>query len=193
MCTLAGLGACAEPPLAEGPATVLTGVQGIAGPWTASAARVELLAGVAHAEGVKASAAAQAGAPPLLIEAATSEWDLKAHRARFTTDVKVTRGPVTMTADQLEVVYKDASHVDIVTATGHVRVTRGERVAHADKGVLTAGEGRIVLTGSPVLTEGINALAGDRIDIFLDEEKATCTGAAGAPCRLQIADGLGVR
>ncbi len=184
------LTACGAPALPDGPGTVLTGVTGSAGPWTASAARVELLAGTAHAEGVKASAAAQNGAPPLQIEAASSEWDLKAHRARFTTNVRVTRGPVTMTADLLEVVYKDASHVDVVTATGHVLVTRGERVARAEKGVLTAGEGRIVLTGSPVLTEGINALAGDRIEVFLDEERATCTGSAGAPCRLQIADGL---
>ena len=166
--------------------TVLTGVDGTLGPWTGTAARVELIAGVAHAEDVKATAASQV---PLVIEAAKSEWDLKGQTARFKENVKVTRGPVTLTADTLDVRYKDASHVDVVTAIGHVIVTRGERIARADRATLTAGDGRIVLTGSPTLTEGVNELAGERIEVFLDDEKATCSGGS-SPCRLKIVGGL---
>lgn len=171
---------------------MLEGVHGRFGPWQADAARVRLLAGVAHAEDVRATTAPP-DAPALHIEAAASEWDLKAHTARFTDHVRVTRGPVTLTADALDVRYTAAGRVDVVSATGHVVVTRGDRVARADRGTLTAGDGRIVLTGAPKLTEGINTLTGDRIEIALDQEKATCAGAAGAPCHLVIEDGLGAR
>ncbi len=161
-------------------------MDGTLGPWTGTAARVELIAGVAYAEDVKATASS---AIPLVIEAAKSDWDLKGQTATFKENVKVTRGPVTLTADALDVRYKDASHVDVVTATGHVVVTRGERVARADRATLTAGDGRIVLTGSPTLTEGVNELMGERIEVYLDDEKATCVGA-GTPCRLKIVGGL---
>lgn len=165
---------------------MLNGVEGTLGPWTGAAARVELIAGVAHAEDVKATAAA---AVPLVIEAARSDWDLRGQTATFRENVKVTRGPVTLTADALDVRYKDANHVDVVSASGHVVVTRGERVARAERAVLTAGDGRIVLTGSPTLTEGVNELVGERIEVYLDEEKATCSGG-GTPCRLKIVGGL---
>lgn len=188
------LAGCAPPPPSEGtPGTELIGVRGQLGPWQAEAARVQLIAGMAHAEDVRATGSAAEGAPPLHIDADAAEWDLKGHTARFTAHVRVTRGPVTLTADQLDVRYTANNRVDVVSATGHVVVTRGERVARADRATLTAGDGRVVLTGAPTLTEGINALTGDRIEVYLDQEKATCAGAAGAPCRLTVQDGLGPR
>ncbi len=189
--------ACA-PDLPDAPATtVMTGVDGRIGPWTGTAATVRLIGTTAWADDVKATG----GAPiPLVIEAAASEWDLKGHTASFTKDVKVTRGVVTLTSDRLDVRYKDADHIDVVTANGHVVVTRGTRVARSDTATLTAGDGRVVLTGNPTLTEGVNELDGARIEVWLDEEKATCTGAStgaggtpvapAVPCRLKVVSGL---
>lgn len=201
--TLFALIGCA-PALPVAPeTTVLTGVEARLGPWTGTAATVKLVGGTAWAEDVRASTGATAptgsaspdAAPvPLLIEAATSEWDLKGKTATFRTDVKVTRGAVTLTADSLHVRYKDLDHVDVVTATGRVVMTRGGRVARSGIATLTAGDGRVVLTGSPTLTEGVNELAGARIEVWLDEEKAACSGAtapgATVPCRLKIVGGL---
>ena len=198
-----GLAACA-PALPVAPeTTVLTGVEGRLGPWTGTAARVQLIGGTAWAEDVHASTGAGSGAGgqpadasavPLLIEAATSEWDLKGKTATFRKDVKVTRGAVTLTADSLDVRYKDADHVDVVTATGRVVLTRGGRVARSGIATLTAGDGRVVLTGNPTLTEGVNEPAGARIEVWLDEEKAVCSGAtapgAVVPCRLKVTGGF---
>ena len=177
--------ACA-PELPQAPeSTRLTAVEGALGPWSGTAARVELLAGVAHAEDVKVSGDS---AIPLVIVAAKFEWDLKSQTTAFRENVKVTRGPVTLTADTLDVKYKDQDHIDVLTARGHVVVTRGGRVARAENATLTAGDGRVVLTGSPTLTEGVNALSGDRIEVFLDDERATCSGG-DEPCRLTIVGG----
>ncbi len=184
MVLLLALACAPELPLAP-ESTRLTGVEGTAGPWSGSAARVELLAGVAHAEEVKVTGDSSI---PLVIVAAKFEWDLKSQTTTFREDVKVTRGPVTLTADTLDVRYKDQDHIDVLTARGHVVVTRGGRVARADNATMTAGDGRVVLTGSPTLTEGVNALVGERIEVFLDQEKATCSGG-DEPCRLTIVGG----
>lgn len=177
--------ACA-PELPVAPeSTRLAEVEGTVGPWSGTAARVELLAGVAHAEEVKVTGDS---AVPLVIVAATFEWDMKTQTTTFRDDVKVTRGPVTLTADALEVKYKDKDHIDVLTARGHVVVTRGPRVARAETATMTAGNGRVVLTGSPTLAEGVNALAGERIEVYLDEERATCSGGS-QPCRLTIVGG----
>jgi lipopolysaccharide export system protein LptA len=65
-------------------------------------------------------------------------------------------------------------------------VTRGERAATSAKAELEGATGRITMTGEPRLSEGPNTLAGDRIVLWLDDERATCEGAAGAPCRLVV-------
>lgn len=180
------LAAACAPELPGAPeSTRLTAVEGTVGPWSGTAARVELFAGVAHAEEVKVTGDT---AVPLVIVAAKFEWDMKTQTTTFRDDVKVTRGPVTLTADALDVKYKDKDHIDVLTARGHVVVTRGPRVARADNATMTAGDGRVVLTGSPTLAEGVNALAGDRIEVFLDEERATCSGGS-QPCRLTIVGG----
>jgi lipopolysaccharide export system protein LptA len=47
--------------------------------------------------------------------------------------------------------------------------------------------GKITLTGRPKLSEGVNALEGERIVLWLDEERADCEGGEGGPCRLVVA------
>lgn len=173
--------------------TVLEGVSvqvdGIASDgWLAGAGTVLLGASVARA----ADVTLKGGAAPLEIRAQRSEWDLRARAAVFTDDVVVTRGDVEIRCGMLRVTYKDADRLDIVEATGGVAVTHGGRKAHAERAEIVGESGRITLTGSPTLSEGPNALAGDRIVLFLDDERAICEGAAGAPCRL-VVDGSALR
>lgn len=143
------------------------------------------------ATGTTVSAAA-ASAPPLDIQAKRSTWDLKGRSARFEGAVVVTRGPVTLRCDTLDVRYAGADVIDTVVATGGVTVDRGGRHASAERAELVGRTGKITLTGRPKLSEGVNALEGERIVLWLDEERADCEGGAGGPCRLVVAaDALG--
>jgi len=127
------------------------------------------------------------GKPPLAIRSSASTWDLKNKRARFEGQVVVTRGDVTMRCDELDVTYSSGDAVDTVVATGHVEVDKGTRTARAAAAELVGATGRITLTGSPRLSDGPNELVGDTIVLWLDDERATCAGTAGAPCTLVVA------
>ncbi len=130
----------------------------------------------------------RAGAgPDLQIDAPRSSWDLKKHTARFDGGVVVTRGPVVLRCDQLDVTYADGDTLDAVVATGGVKVQHGLRRAEADRAELLARTGRITLTGNPRLAEDASTLVGARIVLWLDDEKADCEGAEGTPCRLVVA------
>lgn len=127
-----------------------------------------------------------ASGPPLEIRASKSSWDLKNRTARFEGDVVVVRGDVTMRCAVLDVRYADADRIDTVVATGSVIVETGERRAEAERAELLAATGKITLTGKPRLAEGVNALVGERIILWLDDEKADCEGGASGPCTLVV-------
>jgi lipopolysaccharide export system protein LptA len=124
---------------------------------------------------------ASASVPPdLIIEGDTSSWSLSDGRVVFQGHVTVTRPPVTVSCAKLVVTYAD-DHVDLAVATGDVVVRRGERVARGEHAVLEPVTGRVVLTGSPMINDGPRTLSGDRIELFLDDERLECSG-----CRLVV-------
>ncbi len=184
---LLALAACgpteAAPPLPT--AAVATGVEAVGDGWSAAAATLRLGAGVAEAS-EPALVRSSDGKPPLEITAERSEWDLAARTARFSGAVQVRRGGVQMRCDTLDVRYADAERVDRVLAAGNVRVTQGAREASAASAELVGATGQITLAGAPRLAEGPNTLVGSRIVLWLDDERASCEGAGGEPCRLVV-------
>ncbi|MFN7146573.1 MAG: LptA/OstA family protein [Myxococcota bacterium] len=184
---LALLAACApsEPAAPLPTAAVATGVEAVGEGWSAAAATLRFGANVAEAA-EPAIVRATDGKPPLEITAARSEWDLKARTARFSGTVDVRRGGVTMRCDSLDVRYADADRIDRVVATGNVLVRQGARTANAATAELVGATGQITLTGTPKLAEGPNTLVGNRIVLWLDDERASCEGAGGEPCRLVV-------
>lgn len=186
--------ACAPSPLPALPQRAsATGVE-----IRSDAAGVDWVVQLAGAEGnvvsgepVRASATTvarkQAGRPPLEIVAARSDWNLRERTAVFDQDVVVTRGDVTLTCTHLDVRYAGTEQIETVVATGSVRVLRGARQATADRAELDGKTGRVTLTGNPRLGEGASELVGDTITLWLDDERATCEGAAGGKCRLVVA------
>ncbi|RME25688.1 MAG: hypothetical protein D6798_08380 [Deltaproteobacteria bacterium] len=126
-------------------------------------------------------------APPLTIEAPRSEWDMPARSVRFYGGVQARRGPVSLTCDELVVRYAGDDRVEQAVATGTVVVERDQRRATGTRAVLTTADGRIELTGDPVITEGSSTLSGERIVLFLDDERVRCER-----CRL-VVDGDALR
>jgi len=139
--------------------------------------------GTVVAESVQATAQ---GAPQLEIDAPRSEWDLEARVIRFLGGVTAVRGDVTLTCDTLTVRMRDAEEVERATADGEVRVVRGGRVATGDMAVLEVASGEVRLTGAPTVTDGPNRMTGEKITLFLDDERVICDA-----CRL-VVDGAAV-
>jgi lipopolysaccharide export system protein LptA len=184
--------ACAGPALEPLPATATaTGVtvsgEAATGPYTVQLAGAsgDVLGGRVDATTTTVQKA-EAGGVPLQIQASRSSWDLKARSAHFEGEVVVTRGEVTMRCAALDVRYAGADTIDTVVATGGVHVDRGERHAEAERAELVGKNGKITLTGHPRLAEGVNALVGERIVLWLDDEKADCEGGASGPCALTV-------
>ncbi len=191
----AGLLLCCEPaPIEPLPATaVATGVTIEAKGADGATYRASLAgasvdpAGVLPIDATTTQVARTGGGPDLQIDAPRSSWDLKKHIARFEGGVVVTRGAVVLRCDRLDVTYADGDTLDTVVATGSVKVEHGPRRAESDRAELLAKTGRITLTGNPRLAEDASTLWGARIVLWLDDEKADCEGAEGAPCRLVVA------
>ena len=176
--------ACAREPLPEAPVAVeLTGVRVQAAAWAASAEAATTDGRTVQASGVRADVG---GAPPIDVRAKATEWDLQARTARFTGEVRVTRGDVTLTCDRVEVRYGADDRIDHLAAEGRIRVEQGARLATAEKAEVEGRTGRIVLTGSPVLAEGPNRLEGATITLYLDDKRVTCASADGGTCHLAI-------
>lgn len=56
-------------------------------------------------------------------------------------------------------------------ANGHVKITMEDSVAVSDKAVYDAVKRQIILTGSPRVWRGKDFLTGDRIIVYLDEDR----------------------
>ena len=64
------------------------------------------------------------------------------------------------------------TEIDKIVATGEVRIKRGQGgVATAEKAVYYQQDEKIVLTGNPVIKQEKDFVEGDRITIFLEENR----------------------
>jgi lipopolysaccharide transport protein LptA len=129
-------------------------------------------------EGTDAVARLPGGERPALdVTSDHTSWDLAARAARFEGAVVATRGDLELRCDVLGVTLAAGSPPRIVAAdaAGSVVVERGAQTARAERGVLDAARGRLVLTGSPQLTDGPHTMTGERIDVWLDDDRIECS------------------
>jgi lipopolysaccharide transport protein LptA len=116
----------------------------------------------------------RADAPGLQISSDHSQWRFSEQTAIFTGHVRVTRGDTLLTCQTLTVSLGDGEQIRDAVASGSVVVSQAGRRAEADQAVLDGATGRVVLTGSPALQQARRTLAGERIIIWLDDEKVDC-------------------
>ena len=50
-------------------------------------------------------------------------------------------------------------------------MTQGERIATGDEAVYLRDSGKVIMTGNAVLSEGKNSIKGDRVIVFLNENR----------------------
>jgi len=123
----------------------------------------------------------RAGQPELLIEAKHSTWAMKTREAEFSGNVVATRGELVLRCDALKVKHEEKGAIQEAVASGNVRIESQQWKATGSKAVLDQTSGSLVLTGTPRLQEGSNALVGELIRVFLDDERVECE-----QCKLSI-------
>jgi lipopolysaccharide export system protein LptA len=126
---------------------------------------------VAKAQGVSLRVE---GVPELLIQSEQSTWDMKAGKAVFSGGVLATRGSLTLRCDSLTVEHDESGEVRLALASGRVEIERDDWKATGGRATLDQRQGSLVLTESPQLEEGGNRLVGERIRVFLENERVEC-------------------
>lgn len=78
--------------------------------------------------------------------------------------------------DEAKPTGRDASRVREIVAEGSVRIDQGPRWAVGGRAVFDQIHRTLVLTQDPVLHDGQNQVAGDRVIVFLDEDRSVVEG-----------------
>ncbi len=165
-------------------------------------AALVLTLGLSFASGALAFKTPAASDQPIHVVADRLEVDNKAQVADFIGAVKAVQGDVTITADLLKVYYdrdkkapekKAGSAADQaasgiadgggkirkVVALGHVKITQKDRVAVGQKATYWAGGRKILLEGKATVWRDRNQVSGEKITVFLDQDRSVVHGKPG--------------
>lgn len=90
--------------------------------------------------------------------------------AVFTGDVTATQGDLVLTGERVEVFYTTGEDRQIRTlhATGGVTLVTSEEAAEAEEATYEVVDGTILMIGDVLVTQGDNAIAGERMTIDLE-------------------------
>lgn len=114
---------------------------------------------------------------PIVVTAKRMEADKLGDIVTFTGDVVLKKEAMTLNSDTL-VVYYDAPAKGVreIEARGNVVVLQEGRVALAEKAVYFSSEEKIVLTGEARVIENDNQVGGDRITLFIRDDRSIIEG-----------------
>ena len=126
---------------------------------------------------------------PIVVTADTLEYDYKTNVVVYRGDVIAAQGDTKVRSDTLTVTLaaqKDSDPPDTakkgdqrlqeVIAVGNVRIDNGTRWATGGRAVFEQAVRTLVLTENPVLHDGANEVSGDRVTLYLDENRSVVDG-----------------
>ncbi len=120
---------------------------------------------------------------PTRITSERFEFDYKQMVAIFDEQVKVVHPQFYLEADRVFVFIDGTNDVKHILALGDVVMTNENRRAVCDKAMFSKAEGTLVLTGvnrSAQLTRGMDGVAGERITLWLEDERMVVEGQTGS-------------
>lgn len=155
-----------------------------------------VLAACAQPVGAESSPAAKPEGPfdafelgsrkePITVTSSTLEYDYKQNVVVYRGEVVAVQGPVRLQGDTLTITLegqKDAGgtggaqRVRQIVAQGNVRIDHGARWATGGRAVFDQTARTLVLSDAPVLHDGSNEVAGDRVIVYLDEDRSVVEG-----------------
>ena len=109
---------------------------------------------------------------PIYVTSDKVEYLDKKKEGEFIGNVRAVQGKLTLTSNRLKVVFDETGQkVSQIIATGSVRVTREDLVVISENAVFFNEEQKMVLTGRPQVTTRDNKFSGEKITIFLKEDR----------------------
>jgi len=118
------------------------------------------------------------GGQPIRIDGPHMSLDYQGKSVTWSGHVKVVNGDSQVTSDTLRINYgKDFNDVKEMIADGNVRISQGARWATGDHAVLDQTRHTVVLTGSPVVHDGEDQIAGTKITVHLDTNQSDVENA----------------
>jgi lipopolysaccharide export system protein LptA len=74
----------------------------------------------------------------------------------------------------------DAGRIKEIVAEGNVKIRKGDRLAEGKRAVFDQAKQTVVLSDGAVLHEGPNQVTGDRIVVYLQEERSVVEGSSSS-------------
>lgn len=130
-------------------------------------------------DGARTRRSAEDAAVPVQVEAKRLQLDSGQRLARFSDDVVVRRGPMTVRGPRMDARYDRDGQLTHLVVTGGVELDEGDRRATGQKADYDAATRRLVLTGDPRLYDRGDQLAGERIEMALDSHEVKVDRARG--------------
>lgn len=114
---------------------------------------------------------------PIHVKSDELEFDYQANKVVYRGTVNVVQGDVAIDCKELVVNLaraqgKDDLQLQEVVAIGDVVITQGQRKATGGRAVFDQVKRQVTLLENPVLRDGPNEVAGERIVVFLDENRS---------------------
>lgn len=116
---------------------------------------------------------------PISVQANRMEFDYRTRVLIYRGDVRVTQNDVTLESDLLRVELdpESAQPLEKIVAEGAVRIAKGERQrASGGRAVFDQKARTVTLSDKAVLRDGPNEVAGERVVVYLDEERSVVEG-----------------
>jgi len=115
---------------------------------------------------------------PVHIDADTMEFEYKTRILTYRGDVKVTQADLILHSDTLRVTL-DADHADKpreIVAEGKVQIDKGARRATGGRAVFDNAARTVTLSEDAHLHDGPNEVAGEKVVVYLDEQRSVVVG-----------------
>ncbi len=118
---------------------------------------------------------------PVEITADELTVDQNTGTAVFIGNVVAGQGEMRLTAARVRVQYatqngEPTGRIDRLFATGGVTLVNGPEAAEAQEAVYAVSDGEVVMTGDVILTQGANALAGEKLTVDLSSGTGRMSG-----------------
>ncbi len=115
---------------------------------------------------------------PIRIRSDTLDLDYKAKQVFYHGHVHAMQADAVLDSDTLQVIYgANFNDIQQVIAIGNVRMTRGTDVVTGKRAVLDEAKQTVVVTGDPVIQNGRDRVAGDRILVYLENQRSVVENA----------------
>jgi lipopolysaccharide export system protein LptA len=118
---------------------------------------------------------------PISVSADALEFDYKTRVLTYKGTVVAAQGDMKLESNTLTVSLDEhvQNRVKEVVAEGQVHLTKGTRWATGGKAVFNQAQNTVVLSENAVVHDGANEVSGDRVVVYLEEERSVVEGGSG--------------